>query len=95
MAVYAPALMLQGGDLLDTVYVVGKALLAVGLWGAGAIGFLFAPLNWFERAVAIGAAAFLIVALPLTDEIGFAACALFLVWHGLRARRHRTLQPAK
>jgi len=95
MAVYAPALMLQGGDLFDTAYVVGKALLAVGLWGAGAIGFLFAPLNWLERIVAIGAAAFLIVALPLTDEIGFAACALFLVWHALRARRHRTLQPAK
>ena len=95
MAVYAPALMLQGGDLLDVVYVVGKALLAVGLWGAGAIGFLLAPLNWFERIFAIAAATFLIVALPLTDEIGFAASAVFVVWHAMRARRHRALQPAK
>ena len=95
MAVYAPALMLQGGDLLDTAYVVGKALVAIGLWGAGAIGFLFAPLNWIERLFAIAAATFLIAAVPLTDEIGFAASALFLVWHALRARRHRTLQPAK
>ena len=95
MAVYAPALMLQGGDLLDVVYVVGKALLAVGLGGAGAIGFLLAPLNWFERIFAIAAATFLIVALPLTDEIGFAASAVFVVWHAMRARRHRALQPAK
>jgi TRAP-type uncharacterized transport system fused permease subunit len=39
MAVYSPALMLQGGTWLATAYVVFKALVAIGLWGMGAIGF--------------------------------------------------------
>ncbi|PWW48746.1 TRAP transporter permease [Melaminivora alkalimesophila] len=86
MAVYSPALMLQEGNWLDTGWVVFKALLAVSMWGAGAIGFLFGPLNWVERIVAIGAASLLVVALPLTDEAGLAAIGLFLAWHWWRHR---------
>src|SRR5690606_27066369 len=38
MAVYSPALMLQGdGGIVSVVYIVFKAMLAIGLWGAGAI----------------------------------------------------------
>jgi TRAP transporter 4TM/12TM fusion protein len=93
MAVYSPALMLQGGDWLATAWVVFKALVAIGMWGAGAIGFLLGPLNWLERCVAIGSASFLVVAVPLTDEIGLAAVSLFLVWHVWR-KRQRAAQPA-
>ena len=93
MAVYSPALMLQGGDWLATAWVVFKALVAIGMWGAGAIGFLLGPLNWLERCVAIGSASFLVVAVPLTDEIGLAAVTLFLVWHVWRTRQ-RAAQPA-
>jgi len=87
IAVYSPALMLQGDDWGATAYVVVKALLAIGLWGAGAIGFLFGPLNTAERVVAVLAASLLVAALPLTDELGFAAVALFVVWHVWRTRR--------
>ena len=87
MAVYSPALMLQGGDWLATAWVLFKALVAIGMWGAGAIGFLLGPLNWLERCVAIGSASFLVVAVPLTDEIGLAAVTLFLVWHVWRMRQ--------
>jgi TRAP transporter 4TM/12TM fusion protein len=87
MAVYSPALMLQGGDWLATAWVLFKALVAIGMWGAGAIGFLLGPLNWLERCVAIGSASFLVVAVPLTDEIGLAAVTLFLVWHVWRTRQ--------
>ena len=93
MAVYSPALMLQGDDWLATAWVVFKALVAIGMWGAGAIGFLLGPLNWLERCVAIGSASFLVVAVPLTDEIGLAAVTLFLVWHVWR-KRQRAAQPA-
>lgn len=92
MAVYSPALMLQSDDWTAIAYVVFKALLAIGMWGAGAIGFLFSPLNWVERAVAIVSASFLVVALPLTDEIGFAAVATFLAWHVWRSRRYGVRQ---
>nr|WP_254045878.1 TRAP transporter large permease subunit [Paenalcaligenes hominis] len=40
MAVYAPALMLQDySSWLEVAYVVGKALLAIVLWGQGQRAF--------------------------------------------------------
>jgi TRAP-type uncharacterized transport system fused permease subunit len=91
MAVYSPALMLQTGDVWDTVWIVFKALVAIAMWGAGAIGFLVGPLRWWERAWAVVAASFLVVALPLTDEIGLGAVAVFVVWHLWRVRRGAAL----
>ena len=88
MAVYDNALMLQGDWTAAAVaYVVFKAVVSIALWGAAAIGFLFAPLNWLERLCAAAAAFFLVAAIPLTDEIGFVLAALFLGWHGWRSRR--------
>ncbi len=87
MAVYAPALMLQGGTWLDTAYIVFKAVLAIGLWGAASIGYLRTHMTWPERILAVLAAGFLIVALPATDEIGFALVAVSIAWHVWRARK--------
>ncbi|MCT7376107.1 TRAP transporter permease [Chelativorans salis] len=85
MAVYTPALMLQdGGPLAETIgyapavaYIVLKASLAIALWGAAVIGYLRRPLAAWERLLGAAAAFTLIAALPITDEIGFALCALF------------------
>lgn len=87
MAVYSPALMLQEGTWLATVWVVFKALVAVTMWGAGAIGYLFGPLNWLERVIAVASASLLVVALPMTDEVGLLAVGLFVVWHARRSRK--------
>lgn len=89
MAVYAPALMLQGGTWWDTSYIVFKALIAIALWGATAIGFWLAPMNWFERLWAFVAAGFLVAALPVSDEIGLGMALTLVVWHAMRARRLR------
>ena len=86
MAVYAPALMLQEGDLSGIVYIMVKALFAIGLWGAASIGHWRAPLTGYERLLALMAGATLIAALPLTDEIGFALGALVVGWHLWRNR---------
>src|SRR5512143_2420466 len=86
MAVYDPALMLQGGTLVDTAYVVGKAIIAIGLWGGAAVGFLRGPLTVVERIVAFAAASLLVAAVPWTDEAGFAASAAFVAWHWWRTR---------
>ena len=97
MAVYAPELMLQfdgGKTWVDTAYVLFKALLSVGLWGAAASGWLWSPLNWAERIAATAAALLLVVAYPLTDELGFALSVLFLAWHWWRTKQHRALQGA-
>jgi TRAP transporter 4TM/12TM fusion protein len=87
MAVYDPSLMLQSGTWLATVYVVFKAVVAIGMWGGSAVGYLRGPLSWPERIFAAAAAFLLVVAIPLTDEIGFAACAAFALWHLYRTRK--------
>jgi TRAP transporter 4TM/12TM fusion protein len=87
MAVYAPALMLQDGTWFDTGYVVLKAVISIGLWGAATIGYLKGPLSWPERLLATAAAFALVTAAPLTDEIGFVLVALFLGWHAWKARQ--------
>jgi TRAP-type uncharacterized transport system fused permease subunit len=81
MAVYSPALMLLGdANLLAVAWALGKALVAIACWGVGAIGYGGVPLRWWERAWAIGAASLLVVALPITDELGLAACAALAWW---------------
>ncbi len=95
MAVYAPALMLQdGGPLAASIgyapavaYILFKACLAIALWGAAAIGYLRRPLAVWERVFAAIAAASLVLALPVTDEIGFALSAAFIGQHVWRAKR--------
>ncbi|MFT7057603.1 MAG: TRAP transporter 4TM/12TM fusion protein [Pseudorhodobacter sp.] len=85
MAVYSPELMLQtGGSSAEAIgfvpavaYIVLKALLAIGLWGIAVIGWLGRPLALWERTIAVAAAASLVAALPITDEIGFALVAAF------------------
>ena len=85
MAVYDPALMLQGDpSVWAVIYVVLKATLAIYLWGSAAIGYLWSPLKVGERVVAAAAAFALVVALPITDELGFAAGAVFIAWQWLR-----------
>ncbi|MCQ4348081.1 TRAP transporter permease [Pseudomonas stutzeri] len=86
MAVYSPALMLQGDSLAATAYVAVKALFAIGLWGVASIGYLRAPLAWWERLPAFAAGACLILALPITDELGFALGALVIGMHLWRTR---------
>ena len=93
MAVYDPNLMLQpvpglegGGYWLAVAYIVVKATLAMLLWGAAAIGYVMAPLAWWERVLAAVAAVFLVAAIPITDEIGFALAALAIGIHVFRAR---------
>jgi TRAP transporter 4TM/12TM fusion protein len=88
IAVYDNALLLQGDPtVLAVAYVVSKCALAVLLWATAIIGYLWAPVNLFERVFAVVGAASLIVALPSTDEIGFAMAAIFLLWHFIRSKR--------
>ena len=95
MAVYTPALMLQDagpmaqsfGYPVEVAYIVAKACLGILLWGAAVVGFLVVRLAAWERVVAFAAGVFLVLALPLTDEIGWALAAIWIGWHWWRARR--------
>ena len=63
-------------------------MLAIGLWGSAVIGWLGRPLPVWLRLLAAAAAASLVAALPLTDEIGLALTAAFavLAWRMQPAR---------
>ncbi|MFP6847694.1 MAG: TRAP transporter permease [Pseudomonas sp.] len=87
MAVYEPALMLQSDSLWATFYVVFKAVVAIGIWGAVFTGFLQIKMPWWERALGFAAGASLIMATPMSDEIGFALAAVFIAQHVWRARQ--------
>jgi TRAP transporter 4TM/12TM fusion protein len=94
MAVYDNALMLQGDPTIFAVaYIVLKALIAIALWGAAAIGYLWSPLNVPERILAATAAGLLVAAIPLTDELGLALGAVVLAIHWLRHRRQCSASP--
>ncbi|MNG32274.1 hypothetical protein D3C84_1182470 [compost metagenome] len=63
-----------------------KAAFAIALWGAVFTGHLQRDLAWWERLVAFAAGVSLVMAMPVTDEIGFGLGALFLIQHYWRAR---------
>jgi TRAP transporter 4TM/12TM fusion protein len=87
MAIYDPALMLQGHwTVLTVAYVAFKAVLAIGLWSVMTIGYLWQPVGGFGRLFAFVAAALLVAAVPFTDQIGFAMAAAFILWQWFRNR---------
>jgi TRAP-type uncharacterized transport system fused permease subunit len=97
MAVYTPSLMLQDagpmaaafGYPVEVAYVLIKTCLAIGLWGMAVVGYLAGPALLWERVVSLIAGASLVLALPATDEFGFALAAVLIGQHLWRARRRR------
>ena len=92
MMVYDTALLLQTDDILAIAYVTAKAVLAVVLFGAVSIGWLFARLSLWEYPLAVAGAVGLVLSTALSDEIGFALAAVFFATHYWRTRRQA--QPA-
>ncbi len=94
MAVYTPSLMLQDGGAIaasfgypvEVAYVVVKTMLAIALWGVAVVGYFNAPVSWIERALAFAAGVSLIMAMPVSDELGFALAVLVAVLYWLRNR---------
>jgi TRAP-type uncharacterized transport system fused permease subunit len=88
IAVYSPALMMQTSDPL--VAVIGfypavavatfKALVAIGLFGVVAIGFLYARLSIVERVAAFVAAVLLLGEFPYSDWLGYALAVAVVGW---------------
>ncbi|MGR3400630.1 MAG: TRAP transporter permease [Paracoccus sp. (in: a-proteobacteria)] len=95
MAVYTPSLMLQDGGPIaqawgypvEVAFILSKTVLGIGLWGVAVVGYLWDRTTLVERTLAFAAGVSLILAMPWTDEAGFALAAVFLVLHGLRTRR--------
>jgi TRAP transporter 4TM/12TM fusion protein len=86
--VYSPALMLQPNDPMAAqlgfygavVFATFKALVAIGLFGMVAIGFLFARMTLLERGVAFIAALCLLGEFQYSDTAGFALAVACVLW---------------
>ena len=89
VAVYDPALMLQGeaktafGYPVEVAWVIFTTCLAIGLWGAAAIGYFRRSLSLFERALALLAAILIVGATPLSGVLGVPGGALSLTLAGV------------
>uniref|UniRef100_Q07I50 TRAP transporter, 4TM/12TM fusion protein n=1 Tax=Rhodopseudomonas palustris (strain BisA53) TaxID=316055 RepID=Q07I50_RHOP5 len=102
IAVYSPALMLQPGDPMAAtlgfygavVYATVKALLAIGLFGMAAIGFLYKRMSALERIVALIAGLLLLGEFHYSDWIGFSLALACVAWLWLRRPRRDTMAPA-
>jgi len=94
--VYSPALMLQAGDPMAVklgfygavALATFKALVAIGLFGIVAIGFLFTRLTFVEIAVASVAALCLLGDFPFSDVAGFTLAAVILLWQWRQRSRN-------
>jgi len=89
LAVYEPALMLQGDwTVLDVVLSITKAVVAIMLWASAVVGYWKVALTRWERGGAIVAACLLVAFFPWSDEIGYVMTALLVANH-IRRSRHR------
>jgi len=81
-------LMLQAGDPMAAklgfygavALATFKALVAIGLFGMVAIGFLFTRLTLSERGAALLAALCLLGDFSFSDTAGFALTAALVLW---------------
>lgn len=88
IAVYSPALMLQTGDPMEAylgfygavAYATVKALVAIGLFGMVAIGFLYTRMTFIERFITFLAALCLLGEFQYSDWVGFALAAVVVLW---------------
>ncbi|MGD9836476.1 MAG: TRAP transporter permease [Afipia sp.] len=88
IAVYSPALMLQPGDPMQAslgfygavAYAFVKALIAIGLFGMVAIGYLFTRMSVAERITCFIAALLLLGEFTYSDEVGFALAVVAVIW---------------
>jgi TRAP-type uncharacterized transport system fused permease subunit len=65
-----------------------KALVAIGLFGIVAIGFLFTRLGWIELIVAFIAALCLLGEFRFSDTIGFILAAAVVLWQWRQRSRN-------
>ncbi|MNL85010.1 hypothetical protein D3C87_2131700 [compost metagenome] len=61
-------------------------MLAIGLLGVAVVGYLFGPVGRLERLAAFAVSLLLMLALPLTDEAGFALALILVGQHWWRMR---------
>ncbi|MBI4984310.1 MAG: TRAP transporter permease [Rhodocyclales bacterium] len=87
MAVYEPALMLQGDlTIANVTLAILKAVVSIMLWASATVGYGRIRMPVWERIGCVAAAALLVAYFPWSDEIGYGLTALLALNHWRRAR---------
>jgi TRAP-type uncharacterized transport system fused permease subunit len=94
MFVYEPSLLMIGDWVTVSTSII-SAVLGVICLAAGLMGYLRAPLAWWERAALVVAALLLIKPGYISDAIGLAVLAVLLILHARRGRPAGTADAAQ
>jgi len=94
MFVYEPSLLMIGDWVTVSTSTI-SGILGVICLAAGLMGYLRAPLVWWERAALVAAALLLIKPGYISDAIGLAVLGLLLVLHARRGRHADTADRAQ
>ncbi len=90
---YDPALLMVNASVLHVVWRTAAAALGILMLGAGIVGYLRAPVRWWERVLLLGGALLLIFPGALGDALGAACFVATLVSQRL-ARATPSASPA-
>jgi TRAP transporter 4TM/12TM fusion protein len=88
--VYSPELLGEG-SFFNVLWACVTAVAGVTAISAASIGFISAPLKWFERILLAGGGLTLIIPGIVTDVMGF-ACFAFVLWRNY-VRKERNFLP--
>jgi TRAP transporter 4TM/12TM fusion protein len=88
MFLFNPALLGQA-EPLQVVWAVITAIVGVTALAGASIGYLVAPVYWFNRIILLGAALTLITSGIVTDIIGFGGIALVAVSQWIKLKRNK------
>jgi len=94
MFVYEPSLLMIGDWVTVSTSTISGVLGVICL-AAGLMGYLRAPLVWWERAALVAAALLLIKPGYISDAIGLAVLGLLLLLHARRGRHADTADRAQ
>jgi TRAP-type uncharacterized transport system fused permease subunit len=85
--------LLGQGEPLDIAWAVITAIIGVTALAGGTIGYLVAPVYWWNRIILIGAAITLIHPSLVTDIIGVGGLAFVAVFQWAKLKKQRQSSP--
>jgi len=79
--IYQPAILMQGGTVLGTLWIVITVIIAMFFIEAGVFGYFLKPTSLLERLLFVGGGLFLLSSTLLTDVIGIALVGVGIISH--------------
>jgi TRAP transporter 4TM/12TM fusion protein len=79
--IYQPAILMQGGTVLGTLWIVITVIIAMFFIEAGVFGYFLKPTSSLERLLFVGGGLFLLSSTMITDVIGITLVCVGILSH--------------